>query len=242
MKNQYVGDIGDYTKLALLRMIENAGLSIGVNWYFTTDDENNKDGRHIEYLNLPCDTPDYVLFDTLHDIVKKKQDRTINALMNSGLLRSASFYTEPLVLSSAENPVVKRADWYKESLICLQTADVVFMDPDNGFISDRTSPYSSKGSKYVTYEEAAEYYNDGKTVVVYSHRDRSPAPKYISRLLRIKEFVQVSPDNLICVKAHRFSPRDYLFVIQSEHRDKIMQAINTMLCTKWANYLSYRTL
>ena len=51
MKNQYVGDIGDYTKLALLRVIENAGFSIGVNWYLTPDDKDSKDGRHIEYLN-----------------------------------------------------------------------------------------------------------------------------------------------------------------------------------------------
>ena len=174
MKNQYTGDIGDYTKLALLRGIENIGLSVGVNWYLTPDDENSKDGRRIEYLDTPCDTPDQKLFDNLYHIVKIKQVRTVKALMDGGFLQEAVFYSEPLVLAQVDNPRAKRVDWHKKSLYCLNSVDVVFLDPDNGFIPDSVSPYSSKGNKYVTYNEVAEYYSSGKTVIVYNHRDRSP--------------------------------------------------------------------
>ena len=38
MKNQYAGDVGDYTKLGVLRAIEKAGFSIGLNWYLTPDE------------------------------------------------------------------------------------------------------------------------------------------------------------------------------------------------------------
>lgn len=43
MKNQYVGDIGDYGKYGLMRFLRDAGVSIGINWYLTPDD-----GRHTE--------------------------------------------------------------------------------------------------------------------------------------------------------------------------------------------------
>ena len=143
MKNQYTGDIGDYTKLALIRVIENSNLLVGVNWYFTPDDEGSKDGRRIEYLDAPCDTPDKELFDSLYHIVKIKQVRTVKALMDGGLLKKAVFYSEPLVLAQVDNPRAKRGDWHKKSLDCLNSVDVVFLDPDNGFIPDSVSPYSS---------------------------------------------------------------------------------------------------
>ena len=50
MKNQYAGDVGDYTKLGILRWLEKVGLSIGLNWYLTPDEsELSKaftDGKH----------------------------------------------------------------------------------------------------------------------------------------------------------------------------------------------------
>ena len=242
MKNQYVGDIGDYTKLGLLRVLENSGLSIGVNWYCTPDDAINKDGRHIDYLESPCDTPDMELHSGLHSIVIDKQERTINALMNSGLLKNAVFYSTPLVLSPKSNPVKDRSEWHKEALLCLCSTDVVFVDPDNGFIADSVSPYSSKGNKYVTYEEAADYFNSGTTVIVYCHRDRSQEEKYVNRLHRIKDHTTGSMENLMCLKAHRYSSRDYFFIMQPAHHDKIKCAVDKMLATRWKNYLSYRII
>ena len=167
MKDQYAGDIGDYTKLGFLRVIENAKLRVGVNWYYTPDDAVVKDGRHTGYLESPCDTPDKDLHSTLYTIVKQKEERTIAALVNSGLLNNAVYYCKPLTLSLSDSPSRDRAAWHKEALSCMRPVDVVFLDPDNGFIPDSISPYSSKGNKYVTYEEAAEYYSSGKTVIVY---------------------------------------------------------------------------
>lgn len=38
MKNQYVGDIGDFGKYSMLRAFIDAGIKVGVNWYLTEDD------------------------------------------------------------------------------------------------------------------------------------------------------------------------------------------------------------
>lgn len=36
MQNRYTGDIGDFGKLCLIRVLQLAGLSISVNWYLTS--------------------------------------------------------------------------------------------------------------------------------------------------------------------------------------------------------------
>ena len=51
MQDRYTGDLGDFSKLGILRALEMAGLSIGVNWYLTPDENHNGDGRHVKYLN-----------------------------------------------------------------------------------------------------------------------------------------------------------------------------------------------
>ena len=68
MKNQYVGDIGDYGKYALLRAFANEGIKVGVNWYLTEDDGSN-DGKFTEYLRsdeLRWRAPE--VFDALKEI------------------------------------------------------------------------------------------------------------------------------------------------------------------------------
>ena len=50
MKNQYLGDVGDYGKYGLLRYLANNDIRIGVNWYLTADDGSN-DGKFVSYLN-----------------------------------------------------------------------------------------------------------------------------------------------------------------------------------------------
>lgn len=49
MKDQYVADIGDYGKYALLKAFADAGVRVGVNWYRTENDDSS-DGKFISYL------------------------------------------------------------------------------------------------------------------------------------------------------------------------------------------------
>ena len=42
MKDQYIGDIGDYGKYGLLRYLISNGINIGINWFYT---ENDKTGH-----------------------------------------------------------------------------------------------------------------------------------------------------------------------------------------------------
>lgn len=35
MQDRYAGDIGDYVKIGLLKMLQDHGFKIGINWYRT---------------------------------------------------------------------------------------------------------------------------------------------------------------------------------------------------------------
>ena len=52
VQDRYVGDIGDFVKLALLRALS-PGRSLGVGWYLTPDEAHTSDGRHTGYLHKP---------------------------------------------------------------------------------------------------------------------------------------------------------------------------------------------
>ena len=49
MKNQYFGDITDYRKYGILRVLESAGIKTGVCWMLTPP--NNKHGNLTHYEN-----------------------------------------------------------------------------------------------------------------------------------------------------------------------------------------------
>ncbi len=52
MRDNYVGDIGDYYKYDLLQQLSgnNPTLRLGVAWYLYPDPCNPNDGRHTAYL------------------------------------------------------------------------------------------------------------------------------------------------------------------------------------------------
>ena len=52
MQDRYVGDIGDYLKLGILRALS-PGYRIGIAWWPYPDESHNRDGRHIGYLHRP---------------------------------------------------------------------------------------------------------------------------------------------------------------------------------------------
>ena len=75
MKNQYVGDVGDYGKYGLLRFLAGRGIRIGVNWYLTKND-GSSDGRFTAYLEKSDDRScDPELFDDLKLIAFRNDER-----------------------------------------------------------------------------------------------------------------------------------------------------------------------
>ena len=241
MKNQYVGDIGDYTKLGVLRRIaQHTGLSLGVNWYLTPDDEIIKDGRHTAYLEKYCDTDDEELLFKLKSIAGKKcieRLRTVEQLQKLDLLPGAEYFIAPLDFTnrkSAYERLKRRDGWHKRALQHLNHKEVVFLDPDNGLTF--TNAYGKDGNKNATYEEVCDYYRNGSSVIIYNHRDRSPIKDYLYRLNRFEILETTANAFILCLTAPKYTQRDYLFVMQPAHREKIELSSHMILNSDWRRY------
>lgn len=124
MKNQYVGDIGDYGKYGLLRFLASRGVKIGINWYLTEND-NSRDGRFTEYLNKPSfRNYDPELFDALTSITAKP-DKSVKMIEKAGLIPGADYYQEVLSLNSLEASAreINRRLWYNNSIMLLSDSE-----------------------------------------------------------------------------------------------------------------------
>ena len=91
MQNRYVGDIGDYLKLSILRALS-PGYWLGVAWWLFPDEAHNDDGRHVGYLNRPDQWRhfDPELFDALHRVVSSGR-RNVRALQALHLIPGATY-------------------------------------------------------------------------------------------------------------------------------------------------------
>ena len=69
MQDRYTGDLGDFSKLGILRALQPAGLSIGVNWYLTPDENHNGDGRHVKYLSQEEYNMSYIIPEVILTLV-----------------------------------------------------------------------------------------------------------------------------------------------------------------------------
>lgn len=221
MKNQYVGDIGDYGKYSLLRFLALRGIKIGVNWYLT-DNDNSSDGNITDYLKKDSDKSlDPDVFITLKEIVEQNDRdlKSVQMIQDTGLIPGASFFEAEL--SSYHTSPMKRAWdrrlWYEQSKLILRDADLIFADPDNGITYRKTARH--KGcEKFVLPEETAQYYYDGKDVVFYCHKGRRTKEEWERTKIKIKEYV--CDAKLFVLTFHRGTQRSYLFVVHPEHADR----------------------
>jgi hypothetical protein len=236
MQDRYVGDIGDYAKLALLRALA-AGHSIGVAWWRYPDESHNGDGRHIDYLNHPSRWRhlDPQLFDRLCQIVRAG-NRQVSALQMQDLLGSAIFCDELVPTGLPPRRLrIERAAWFERVRAKVAGCDLLFLDPDNGLEPKGYSLSSVSGGKCVSVAQLSELATPGRCLVVYHHQTRRKGGHlaeldYWSQRLRLEGF-----DRVDVVRARPYSPRAFFLLNSSaeiRHRAKL-------LCEHWGSQMSW---
>ncbi len=236
MQNRYAGDIGDFGKLGLLRMLQSEGLSIGVNWYLTPDESHNCDGRHVQYLrNNTYRDCDDLLWDALKVIVDS-EDRSVFSLQESGILE-ANYYSELLDFSGKTKPErdAARYDWHRKALKALSGVDVVFADPDNGLIVP-SAEVTKKENKFVMPQELLDYYRQGSSVVYYQHKARRQDSFYTNQHDELLSGCGLPDAAGLGLKFRTTSQRYYFFILQPKHTDQIQKAVNRLLDTSWREH------
>lgn len=235
MQDRYVGDVGDFGKIGMLRKIADSGLRIGVNWYLTYKPEEhiNADGKHIGYINdssfKGCDDE---LLNFLNIITKGT--RSVSILENANLIPNAIYYREILKPGNETNFI--RSMWYKNSLDALSESDLIFCDPDNGLIVKSVSQNSIKSDKYIVPDELISYCQEGKSVVFYNHRSREQEQVYLQRFEVLKQNNALVGAEWRGLKFVRGTIRDYIFILQAQHSEAVDLAIKNMMKTNWQKH------
>jgi len=186
MQEKYVGDTPDFGKYALLRALcvgsdDRAPLRLGVNWYLTlgheVDRANNTDGevRHHASKSDAFKPIDPDLWHRL-DEFQHRGNRTIAGIEKANVLPADTLYfSEPLTLASfpQKEKAGVRAGWVQRGVAGLADADVVFVDPDNGFETPSQVRHRKTGPKYVFYDEVTPYLANGLSVVAIQFANQS---------------------------------------------------------------------
>lgn len=172
MQHRYVGDIGDYVKLAILRALS-PGRRLGVAWWLFPDENHNRNGMHLEYLDRPKEWRHYdpTLFDVLC-LIRREGKRNIRLL--EPLLPNAVFVVERIpsdIQPIADRPAARRA-WFRRVVDQLDGTDLVFLDPDNGIAPQSLSLTRQESGKSVLLEEIDILARNGQSLVIYHHQTR----------------------------------------------------------------------
>jgi hypothetical protein len=195
MQQKYLGDCHDFLKYALLRRLhQTTGMRLGVNWYLTdseaVDPPGNNDGQNRQYLQdskrnkwKMWQQVDPDLFKQIQHFENKDQ-RLLANVGAWGLLPADTIYFEQSVGAD-------RKAWHARALESLRDADIVFLDPDNGF--EVKSVKGVKLSKYVMYDEIKPYLDRDQAVVAIQFVRQCKAE---DRVQKIRERVELD-----CCKA-----------------------------------------
>ncbi|HEX73853.1 MAG TPA: hypothetical protein G4N93_01720 [Dehalococcoidia bacterium] len=179
MKNQYFGDINDYKKYSLLRLLGGNGQINTVVCWVLTEDDNGTDGRRTRYLEQPETWRKYdpVLYEHLREHVLDKGVRHVNIIEQANVIRNCRFYDEVI-----QDNMHLRDQYFDKFFKFAEGADLVFFDPDNGLGVKSVPRGKKKSSKYIYWCEVEASYESGHSVLLYQHFPRKSREPFIRSL------------------------------------------------------------
>jgi len=180
MKNQYFGDINDYRKYGLIRILSDGGIiRTGICWMLTPDDTRT-DGKFTQYLAKP---EEYKKFDPdLYDFLGqclRADVRDIKEVINSNKFSNTVFY-DPIL----EDDAVKREQYFSNMFKLFQDVDLIFFDPDNGLEIKSKSLGQKDSSKYLYWSEVIKSFEMGHSILMYQHFIRENRDDFIASILQ----------------------------------------------------------
>src|SRR6266700_420987 len=141
MRHNFVNDIGDYAKYALLRALCAADetIRLGIIWYLTEHLERNGDGRKRSHLSQEgWDQLDPGLLSAMRAIEAAAETTgllSLSLIEASSILQADTVYfaeAMPAASVPARRRAPERAAWFGRALKAMVGCDFVFLDPDNG--------------------------------------------------------------------------------------------------------------
>jgi len=215
VKHQYFGDVNDYRKYGLLRILQSeSGLRLAVCWMLTPDD-GRTDGKFTSYLRQASTWRQYdaLLFDLLAEVVPS--GRNVRHVEEKQLL-SGTILIDRIVPDDR----ALRADYFGEVHRAFDDAGLVFFDPDNG-IEVPSCPLGRKdSSKYVSWLELSTTYRGGRSLLVYQHFRRQNRSTFIEEMAT-QLLARTNAPVVICFRTSNVA---FFLVSQPAHEEGLRKA------------------
>jgi hypothetical protein len=235
MQNRYVGDVGDFGKYGLLRVL-GVGRRLGIVWYLVPDENHTNDGRHIDYLNKPeFGAPDPPLFAALKEIVNSGRRHT-RAVEQSGIFPSNTvYYSQPLSFDGRTGRLRQREDWFRGAMQAAAGCDLVFCDPDNGLQTPSIDRQNPKAAKYIFYDEVKQFLSVTDTLVIYHHLGRrdTHSDQILRRTADLQELAGPGR-RVLTLRFCAYSPRAY-FILTGQQA--MIERIKTFAQSAWKQHV-----
>ena len=186
MRDQYAGDVSDVLKFAFLRALAGKDRTLGIAWYYAPGDDGRSDGRHLEWRD---ETAWRVLDEELHTGLAALPERSVAALERAMIWPEAAlFHREPMP------PRAGRSAWGIRKRSALDSADIVFLDPDNG-IGEETE-------KHATFSEIRLLRKPGRAIVFITFTGRSMKHDALLQQLHERLAVETDAENIITLRTN----------------------------------------
>jgi hypothetical protein len=251
MQHRYFGDVGDFGKYGLLRILcglnETPHLRLSVVWYLYPDESHNKDGKHLGYLGdgsyRACDE---VLYDSLKsalldDAKNLRPDcRHLDTLDPMRVLPDDTVYwTQPLSYPAHLSPALRqemRKNWFDAALLQTRSAEIVFLDPDNGIECASVGRLSQKGLKYAYWDDLDPFVERGQSLVLYHHLNRSATHAAQVAQLLDKMRCRFPACEPMATIFRRGSGRAYFIIPSADHRSLLHERFERFAAGKWKKH------
>ena len=255
MQNRYVGDVGDFGKLGLLRWLsgETAGdgerrLRLGLVWYLRYDEQHDGDrkkisnaGKHTKYLDVTTDNVrgyaacDPELWAKLGLLVAQNRRCVHCVQIIRPLPENTLYYGARLDFIPHCPPDLKRQireHWLRQALRAMKNAEIVCLDPDNG-IAPEDKMLHEDGPKYTYLTDLQRFWAAGKTLVIYQQVGMDkPAPTRVAETIALlaEAIPEATP---IPMRFHKGSSRIFFIVPQEGERELIEARLASMEQSLW---------
>ena len=230
MKNQYFGDINDYRKYGILRVMSKR-FSIAMCWMLTSDD-GTLDGGNIRYLYNNDDKKfDNDLYCILHNSVIINKERKVCIAQKSNLIDNAVYHSEFL-----QNSILKRKEYFDHLKLLSQNSNLLFFDPDIGIEIPTVHYGQSRSNMYLFWKEIETCYSWGKSILIYQHFPRVARDEFITcRACNIKKHTKTD-----CIVSFQTSTVVFFLVLQPSHIDMACKLSCEISNGNWKNKITVK--
>lgn len=224
MKHQYVGDVNDYGKYALLRALGTGGANrLGVCWMLTAD--GGTDGGKLGYLEKPDRYRhfDPELFDLLIRASTEPDWRRLDTIEASGAIPGATYFNQELPTG-----LEARRAFMERAREVLAACNLVFFDPDNGLSVKAVTKAQKAATKFLFPDEVAAFYGAGKSVLIYQHFSRTGRDAFVAACA--SRLHELAPDAALW--AFRTAHVVFLLMLHPESTASLAAAVEAA-STRW---------